>query len=271
MSFWWKVSSEAGRDGVTCRVNGVIPKDSETGRTVSISGESGWVNQKIKLDKSGTQTIEIAYTKDAKLSAGQDRAWLYGVTVSKPPVFNDLQMFPKAVFLSTADNKLTISMTAQGATSYQWKKDGVSLVDSVSEARQVSGATTSTLVITGITAGDSGSYVLEASNATGKALSRRTDVVVAGIPEITQDPVAPPSVKVGSPLVLSVTATGSQPMFYMWTKDDVTVQWSSSPVYQVKSVKTSTAGVYVVYAVNKYGYAESEPVEVKVTASGVAK
>jgi alpha-tubulin suppressor-like RCC1 family protein len=68
LSFWWKVSSEEGYDGLWFRV------DALNGATW-ISGERDWQQFTYPVP-AGTHTLRWTYTKDATVSAGQDAAWL---------------------------------------------------------------------------------------------------------------------------------------------------------------------------------------------------
>lgn len=267
LTFWWKVSSERGHDTLECRINGALAKDTDTGATLSLSGESGWVRQSIRLDAPGTQTVAFTYSKDATLSDGQDRGWIYGVEVGRPPIFKSSTQFTRGLVLKPSEKTFTLALTADAATTYQWKKDGVTLVDGTVGDHVVSGAATSSLTVSGVVGADSGTYTLDAGNTFGKTTSRRVEVVVPGLPEITQQPVPPTGLKVGDSLLLSVSASGPQPMFYLWRKNGVNVQWGPSSVYQVRSAKSTVAGSYEVFAVNRYGYVESNTVQVSVAAA----
>ncbi|MEI6715956.1 MAG: immunoglobulin domain-containing protein [Verrucomicrobiota bacterium] len=271
LSFWWKVSSESGYDGVVCRINGRVASDSDTGAALALSGESGWVQQHVRLESAGTYSVEFTYSKDAFVTKGLDRAWVYGVEVAKLPVFKDTGLFPKSLALKPGDKEFTLFMVADGASSYQWKKDGVALIDGATDGHSVTGATTSKLTVSGVLGSDSGYYSLEAGNAFGKVQGPRAEVVVGGPPEITSQPVTPIGLKVGDAMTLSVSASGPQPMFYLWMKNGATVQWGPSSVFQVRSVKSYTAGTYQVYAVNRYGYVQSVevPVVVGISSAGV--
>ncbi len=67
LSFWWKVSSEADHDDLRFYIDGV--------EQMRISGETGW-QQRTASIASGAHVLKWTYSKDAALSAGQDRAWL---------------------------------------------------------------------------------------------------------------------------------------------------------------------------------------------------
>ena len=67
LTFWWKVSSEAGFDFLYFRRNGV--------NQFGISGEVGWQQRTVNIP-SGSQTLRWRYIKDSTVSAGQDKGWV---------------------------------------------------------------------------------------------------------------------------------------------------------------------------------------------------
>lgn len=67
LSFWWKVSSEANNDTLRLYVNGVAQ--------AGISGEVDWQQSTLTLP-AGSQALEWRYSKNATISAGQDRGWV---------------------------------------------------------------------------------------------------------------------------------------------------------------------------------------------------
>jgi hypothetical protein len=90
------------------------------------------------------------------------------------------QALPPTVSPHPQDATLFAGATVQlksgavGATSYQWQKNGVNVAN---DAR-ISGATTDTLTITGLTATDAGDYTLVASNAQGPTTSEAATLTV---------------------------------------------------------------------------------------------
>jgi hypothetical protein len=73
LSFYWKVSSESGYDGL------VFVLDSEF--VDYISGEVDWTQKSVSVP-SGVHTITWAYFKDESVSAGLDAGWVDRVTFS---------------------------------------------------------------------------------------------------------------------------------------------------------------------------------------------
>lgn len=74
ISFWWKVSSEEGRDFLRFQVDGNTLEE--------ISGEVEWT--RVTVDIPGNQKyvpLAWVYSKDKSGSAGQDKAWLDGVRI----------------------------------------------------------------------------------------------------------------------------------------------------------------------------------------------
>ena len=72
LGFYWKVSSEAGYDGLVFYIDGVKqPGD--------ISGEVDWQQKSFPL-AAGSHILKWSYTKDTSSSAGLDTAWLDKVT-----------------------------------------------------------------------------------------------------------------------------------------------------------------------------------------------
>ena len=68
LSFWWKVSSEAGFDYLEFYLDGVL----QSGR---ISGNVDWQQQTYPL-AAGPHTLRWRYAKDANLTVGSDAGWV---------------------------------------------------------------------------------------------------------------------------------------------------------------------------------------------------
>ncbi|MDB6034329.1 MAG: hypothetical protein JWM16_4667, partial [Verrucomicrobiales bacterium] len=67
ITFWWKVSSEANKDGLKFFINGV--------QQVRITGEVDWKWQTYNLS-SGNQFLKWTYSKDPSGASGWDRGWV---------------------------------------------------------------------------------------------------------------------------------------------------------------------------------------------------
>ncbi|MEI6871485.1 MAG: putative Ig domain-containing protein, partial [Verrucomicrobiota bacterium] len=87
LSFVWRTSTELGHDVAQVLVNGLPAKDMDTGNVVSLSGERSWISQRIAVASTTPSMVEVRYTKDSSLTAGQDRVWFGHVNVGAMPVF----------------------------------------------------------------------------------------------------------------------------------------------------------------------------------------
>ena len=262
VSFYWKVSSEPRRDGVRLFVNGRPAVDPIARSMVGLSGESSWEERTVSLPR-GTSTVEFRYQKDAVLSEGLDRAWVYGIKVGQLPVFTRLLESFKA---PVGAGSLELSASVTGATAYLWRVNGIALKNGAWGAGSVSGADSPNLSISGIRGSDSGLYELEALNEFGSVFSRAI-IVVPGPPEIVQAPVALAPLKVGQPLMLTVQASGAGPIVYEWFKDGRLIQRSTRQSYQLPRASVSNAGKYVAVASNVYGRVSASEVQVIVDAA----
>ncbi|MEI6872353.1 MAG: immunoglobulin domain-containing protein, partial [Verrucomicrobiota bacterium] len=266
-SFWWKASTEADHDIVSLRVGGAAVKDFVTGLPVRLSGETDWVQQTVRVPSFTYPAFEFVYSKDATLSEGRDRVYMYVDSFGLPPTV--VNQPPAVVTNSTAtyNSTSTIGLLAKvdGAESVVWMKDGVTLQDGTSSSGSiVSGANTGYLLITKASGADSGSYWLEARNGYGTVTSSKSVVTIGSVPVITQQLVAPVGLKVGDTLVLSVSAAGTNPLTYQWWKDGVIRASSSSATYQKAKITTLDSGSYSVRVSNGFGTAISTGVVVSV-------
>ena len=76
LSFWWKVSSEAGFDFLRFADNGSVQ--------AQISGEQAWQQVTLQLG-AGSHTLDWSYSKDASVSYGADAGWLDQVSFTPAP------------------------------------------------------------------------------------------------------------------------------------------------------------------------------------------
>lgn len=264
MTFWWMVSSEAGKDTLRCLINGKPATDAVSGQPLVISGESGWIPVQVNLPEGNKHSVEFQYSKDAALRAGSDRGWVYGVQIRRnPPVFRS---HPQSVNISKGGNELKLSASVIGATAYEWKLNGVTLFDQASASRTVSGARTAELIIKGLQVADSGAYTVEASSSVGTTVSREALVQFPGLPVFTQQPVEPIGLKVGNMLRLTVQVSGPGPVSYTWYKDGQLLKRTTVPTVESKIKGVQAGGLYKVIATNPYGSQTSKEVRVSIAA-----
>ncbi|TMI64832.1 MAG: hypothetical protein E6H07_02645 [Bacteroidetes bacterium] len=126
-----------------------------------------------------------------------------------------------------AGNNVTYTVTATGAgLTYQWKKDGVNLVNGPG----ISGATTNTLTLTSVTAASAGTYTVVVTGSCPPALTSTNAVLLIGtLPTITTQPPATATVCERQSRTLSVVATALPPIqIYQWqVSTDGGVNWTN--------------------------------------------
>jgi hypothetical protein len=70
MTFWWKVSSEEGFDGLAFEIDG-----SEVPGVTQISGERDWAYVSVRIP-SGSHLLSWIYSKDPSSESGSDAGWV---------------------------------------------------------------------------------------------------------------------------------------------------------------------------------------------------
>jgi hypothetical protein len=153
LSFFWRVSSEAGADLLTFTLG-------ETDQA-SLSGDSGWEQQTFYLT-AGPQSLQWTYGKNSTASAGADAAWVDQVAYSIGPTIPFMITQPASA-ASVGGSPVGFSASAAGtpALSYQWLHEGV----------PISGATDNSLTINLPQPSDAGAYALKVSNGYGFVIS----------------------------------------------------------------------------------------------------
>jgi subtilisin family serine protease len=75
VSFWWRCSSQAGRDGLVFLTDGVNAH-------ASLSGQRDWRQLRVALPPGG-HTLDWVWVKDGSGSQGEDAGWVDGVTLGE--------------------------------------------------------------------------------------------------------------------------------------------------------------------------------------------
>ncbi|PTY08330.1 hypothetical protein DB347_01735 [Opitutaceae bacterium EW11] len=183
-----------------------------------------------------------------------------------------LPVFTAQPTFSTGGTTQTVGIGAQVIMSasatgtglaYQWNKDGTA----------VPGANAPSLTLTNVQPGDGGSYTLVVANGGGSITSDAIVLTVSNVPVdppavITVQP-AGQTVSFGSPVTLSVTATGNA-LLYQWYKDGSPLQAQTSPTLTFDAVQPSDAGSYVVKITNDGGTVPSNAAKLTVLSTTLA-
>ncbi len=154
-----------------------------------------------------------------------------------------------------------VSATTLHPMSFQWQKNGTNLVDGDS----LSGTTTNTLTITGISASDAASYSVIVSNSNGSVTNFAALTVITP-PSITAQP---PNLLVlpGTNVAFGVSLTGTVPFRYQWQFNGTNILNATNAIYAIPAVGTNNAGNYVVVITNAAGSATSSNAALTVVLS----
>jgi hypothetical protein len=132
-------------------------------------------------------------------------------------------------------SSVTVSAASRPTTQYQWQKNGLN----------INGATTSTLTINNIQAGDAGSYTCLVSSSAGCVFTTSDTVTLtpgAGNVSVSSQPQA--QVKcVGQAATFSVATTGAT-VTYQWKKNGNVISGQTSTTLNIGSVTANDAATY---------------------------
>jgi len=173
ISFWWKVSSEAGFDVLEFKVNGATLD--------TISGEADWQFRSYTLG-SGLNTLQWRYAKDATSSAGLDAAWMDQFVYAPDRPVITLQPVSQ---IANVSNTVIFRIQASGAgtLNFMWRKDVTNSLSSI-----VTGGTNSTVTLTGVGRAQRGTYSCIVSND-GGAVTSSNAILMVIVPQKMGNPV----------------------------------------------------------------------------------
>ena len=146
----------------------------------------------------------------------------------------------------------SVVATGTGPFTYQWYKGDTNIINHISTATNATYSfTASTNSATGSAAVNSGVYLVRVSGASGLKSSAPATLTVNSATLAITAPPTNTSANVGSPAVLTVTATGNPTLIYQWYKNGTTkITGATSNSYTIASVVLTNAGDYTVLVTN---------------------
>jgi hypothetical protein len=178
------------------------------------------------------------------------------------PVAPGISSQPNSVKIAVGQTA-TFNVAATGSTplTFQWKKNGTA----------ISGATSSTYTTPAETMTDNNAqFSAEVTNTAGNATSNAAVLTVTNptvAPAIATQP-ANQSVIAGKAASFSVTATGTAPLTYQWSKNGTAIGGATSSAYTTPAETTADNNAKFTVAVsNSAGSATSNAATLSVTAS----
>ena len=186
-----------------------------------------------------------------------------GPTFTTQPVAN-LSTCPNATAV------LTVA-TASNTDTFQWQKNNVNLTNGPTAGGSViSGTTTATLTISGVTGYDANTYQCIATNSCASSVSSPANLNLGSGPMITGQP-SPVAVCPGVPAVFNVFASAAPAPTYQWQKGSVNltdgptvtgsvISGSATSQLTITNVQPSDMDSYQCVLVNSCGNATTNPV-----------
>jgi hypothetical protein len=162
--------------------------------------------------------------------------------------------------LAPASANFTVSATGTPVLKYQWYLDG----------KKIPGAVKSTYRIARTTAASAGNYTVVVSDSAGNVTSAPAILTVTAPPKIVAQS-RQVSINSGANGALSVSATGTSPLAYLWHQNNVpitavNVSGITGPLLSIVSANTANIGTYTVTVSNNFGSVTSQPIKVTVKA-----
>ena len=228
---------------------------SKGGTVISGATASNYTTPGTTISDNGAQ-----FTVVVSNSAGSATSNAATLTVTAAVVAPAITAQPSSVSV-VAGQAATFSVAATGTAplTYQWSKGGT----------VISGATASNYTTPGTTISDNGAqFTVVVSNSAGSATSNAatlTDTVVA--PTITKQPVSQ-SVTVGQTATFSVTASGTAPLTYQWSKGGTVISGATASNYTTPGTTISDNGAqFTVVVSNSAGSATSNAATLTVNSA----
>jgi Immunoglobulin domain len=136
---------------------------------------------------------------------------------------------------------VTFSVTATGTAplSYQWQKG----------AAIIGGATGSSYTRSNVSVAANGSYFVVITNGAGSVTSSNAILTVNVPPDISAQPQSK-TVKAGSNVTFTVTATGTAPLAYQWSLNGSVLAGATGTSYTLLNVQANQGGNYSVIVTN---------------------
>lgn len=220
------------------------------------------------LKLSGLQiqgvTVEVAMGcpdgYEIPVGEASDQSGTWTLEGSATPVAPLISQHPQGV-TNFVGSTLTLSVVASGDAplSYQWRKDGENLPNTIQATYSVGNPQT----------GNSGTYTVVVSNGAGSATSNPAQVLInpaVVAPVIGANPRGA-TVSVGATVEFAASlSSGSAPFTYQWTRNGQVLPGESGATLRIANAQAGQAGTYRVVVSNSAGSATSGGAELVVNA-----
>src|SRR5581483_8172370 len=209
------------------------------GAALSGANDATLTLQNIQLSQAGYYSVLVSNAYGAVTSSVAALAVYAGAQITSAPTNQGVVLGQSATFSASASGTAPIS--------YQWDFNGASIPD----------ATNNSLVLSNVQTNEAGSYTLVVINPYGSQTSSVATLTVYVPPTISGQPVGA-GVVLGQNASFSVTAGGTAPLSYSWSRNGSAISGANAATLSLTSVQTNEAGSYTVTVSNPYGAVTSE-------------
>ncbi len=213
------------------------------GTNIAGAVQSGLSLAKVGTNQAGNYSVVVT---NAVGSATSSNAVL---TVTPPPTAPVITQQPLSQTVTNGAG-VTFFVAASGTAplNYQW----------LFNSQNVSGQTSSNLVLTNVQSVNAGKYSVKIMNAAGSVTSQPAVLTVYTAPAITAQPKSA-TVGVGGSLSFNVGAAGTAPLSYQWQLNGTNIPGATHAELNLVNAQSSQAGNYTVVVSNLAGFAMSQP------------
>jgi len=204
---------------------------NRNGAAVSGATSSSYTTPATTSSDNGAQfTVVVSNTSGSITSSAAT------LTVNAAPVAPSITTQPTSQTV-TAGQTASFSVAATGTAplSFQWNRNGVA----------ISGATFASYITAATTSSDNGAqFTVVVTNTAGSVTSSPATLTVnvaSVAPSITTQP-ANQTVTTGQVATFSVTATGTAPLSYRWSKNGAVMSGATSSTYSTPATTSSDNG-----------------------------
>jgi hypothetical protein len=160
-----------------------------------------------------------------------------------------VQRFPPAITDQPVSQSIPVgnnAVFAVGATGttlvYQWQKNGTN----------IPAATDAALLLTNVGFADATGYSVILTNPIGSVTSIVATLTVGYPPAMVQQP-ASLIIPVGSNAVFNADVSGTEPLSYQWSKNQISLLNQTNKVLQLNTVTANDTAAYTLFAYSPFG------------------
>ncbi len=223
------------------------------GLDISSATASTLALNNVQPTDAGNYTVAITNVAGAITSAVASLTIWVPPSISAPPLSQSVIAGSNALF--------AVSATGTTPLNYQWRTNGINLVD----GGNVSGANSAILTITAAQPNNAATYSVVITNVAGSITSSTPAVLTVNVPPSVTTLPQSQTIIAGSNVTLTVTASGTLPLTYQWRlfgtnlANGGNVIGATAPTLTIAAAQTNNAGPYTVVISNIAASLTSSP------------